>query len=149
ELQQVCRDLRPVNPEARDQILRTPLATLCYQSRHREVTIAVPVGFWAHQRKPESLVHVFPGVTAPAGLPGADIVPPAEYGYELDSVFIYGDVAHPDEVDCVYYRSDSPNLYIRVLASLDDGTDAGIHYPPALDRQSCHSETISIAGKTV
>src|SRR5262249_56332562 len=65
ELQQICRGLRPVNPEARNQILHTPLATLCYQSRHKELPIAVPVGFWAHERKQEyRLSHVFPGATA-------------------------------------------------------------------------------------
>ena len=150
ELQQICRGLRPVKPEARNQILHTPLATLCYQSRHRELPIAVPVGFWAHQRKPESvLAHVFPGATAPPDLPGADIAPPADYGYELNSVFTYGDIAHPDEADFVYYQSDSPNLYSRVLASLENTKQAGIRYPPVLDRQPCHSETISIAGKTV
>jgi hypothetical protein len=150
ELQQICKGLRPVNPEARNQILHTPLAALCYQSRQREATIAVPVGFWAHQRKPESLVtHVFPGAAAPPDLPGADIAAPSDYGYELDTVFTYGDVAHPDEADFVYYQSDRPNLYVRVLASLENAKQAGIGYPPVLDRQPCRSETISIAGKTV
>ena len=76
ELHEICRNLRPVNPEARNQILHTPLATLCYQRRHREPPIAVPVGFWAHERKPEStLTHVFPGAMAPADLPGAILRP--------------------------------------------------------------------------
>jgi hypothetical protein len=150
ELQQICRGLRPTNPEARNQILHTPLATLCYQGRHRELPIAEPVGFWAHERKPESLfAHVFPGATAPPNLPGADMGPPSDYGYELNSVFTYGDAAHPDEADFVYYRSDRPNPYIRVLASLENTKQAGIRYPPVLDRQPCHNETISIAGKTV
>jgi hypothetical protein len=150
ELKQICSDLRPVNPKTRNQILHTPLATLCYQSRHKELPIAVPVGFWAHERKPESLcTHVFPGASVPPDLPGAEIVPPSDYGYELNSVFTYGDVAHPDEADFVYYRSARPNLHIRVLASLENTRQARIRYPPALDRQPCHSETISIAGKTV
>jgi len=150
ELQEICKGLSPVNPKARDQILHTSLATLCYQSRHRELPIAVPVGFWAHERKPESLfTHVFPGTTAPPNLPGADIAPPSDYGYELRSVFTYGDVAHPDEADFVYYRSDRPNLYIRVLASLANTKQAVLRYPPVLDRQPCRSETISIAGRTV
>jgi hypothetical protein len=150
ELEQICRDLRPVNSEARNQILHTPLATLSYPSRHSEIPIAVPVGFWAHERKPESVsTHVFPTATAPPDLPGADIGPPSDYGYELNSVFAYGDVAHPDEADFVYYRSDRPNLYIRVLASLANPERAGMRYPPAPDRQPCQSEIISIAGKTV
>jgi hypothetical protein len=94
-------------------------------------------------------MHVFPGSSAPPNLPGADIVLPSEYGYELESVFSYGDAAHPDEADFVYCRSDRPNLYIRVLASLGNTKEAGIRYPPVLDRQPCRSETISIAGKTV
>ena len=46
ELQEICRGLHPVSPGARKQVLDTPLATLCYQSRHEEQPIAVPVGFW-------------------------------------------------------------------------------------------------------
>jgi hypothetical protein len=108
------------------------------------------VGFWAHERKPASLLtHVFPGASAPQDLPGADIAPLSDYGYELDSVFTYGDVAHPDEVDFVYYQSDRPNLYIRALVSQENSKQAGICYPPVLDRQPCHSETISISGQTV
>jgi hypothetical protein len=150
ELQQICKGLRPVRPDARDRILHTPLATLCYQSRHSELPIAVPVGFWAHERKPQRpLTHVFLAATAPPDLPGSDTTPPSNSGYELDSVFAYGDLAHPEEADFVYYRSDRPNLSLRVLASRESGAPAGIGYPPALDRQPCHSETLSIAGKTV
>jgi hypothetical protein len=150
ELQHICRGLHPVSPEARNQILHTPVATLCYQSRQRELPIAVPVGFWAHQRNPETLpTHVFPGDCAPPDIPGTHIAPPSDYGCGLNSVFTYGDSAHPEETDFVYYQSESPNLYIRVLASLENGKKAGIRYPPVLDRQPCHSETISIAGKTV
>jgi hypothetical protein len=149
DLQQICRGLRPVNPEARNQILHTPLATLAYQNRHGETPIAVPVGFWAHERKPESLfTHVFPRAAIPPNLPGAGIAPPPDDGYELNSVFTYGDAAHPDEADFVYYQSDTPNLYLRVLASLEN-SKARIRYPPVLDRQICRSETISVAGKTV
>jgi hypothetical protein len=126
------------------------LATLCYQSRHKEIPIAVPVGFWAHERKPKSAhIHVFPGAAAPPCLPGAEITPPSDHGYELNSVFAYGDLTQPDEADFVYYRSDRPDLYIRVLASLENTKQTGLRYPPVLDRQTCQSETISIAGKTV
>jgi hypothetical protein len=150
ELQQICKGLRPVNPEARKQIVATPLATLSYQSRHKEIPIAVPVGFWAHERKPESLVtHVYPAASVPPGLPGAGIVPPSDYGYELDSVFTYGDLARPDETDFVYFQAEQPNHYLRVLASMETAKQTGIRFPPGLDRQPCHSETITIAGKTV
>ncbi len=150
ELQEICRGLAPVSPEARKRILDTPLATLSYQSRHREVPIAVPVGFWAHERKPEALVsHVFSAASAPPGLPGTDMAPPSDYGYELDSVFTYGDLAHPEEVDFAYYQSADPNLYLRVLASRQNAKQTGIHYPPVLDRQPCHNEPLTIAGKTV
>jgi hypothetical protein len=126
------------------------LATLCYQNRHKEIPIAVPVGFWAHERKPESAhIHVFPGAAAPPHLPGAEITLPSDYGYELNSTFAYGDPTHPDEADFVYYRTDRPDLYIRVLASLEDAIRPGIRYPPVLDRQPCQSEAISIVGRTV
>jgi hypothetical protein len=150
ELQEICRGLHPVSPEARKQILDTPLATLCYQSRHPELPIAVPVGFWAHQRKPESLLtRVFPAGSLPRGLPGTDIELPSDYAYGLDTLFAYGDLANPDEADFVYYQSENPNLYLRVLASLENNKQAGMRYPPELDRQSCRSETITIAGRTV
>jgi hypothetical protein len=150
ELEEICRGLHPASPEARQQILATPLASLCYQARHKEVPIAVPVGFWAHQRRPESPVgRVFPAARVPPGLPGADIELPLDYRYRLDSVFTYGDLANPDEADFVYYNSEHPNLYLRVLASFEKSKQAGLHYPPALDRQPCQSETLTIAGKTV
>jgi hypothetical protein len=151
ELQEICRGLHPASLDARKRVLDTPLATLSYQSRHEEPPIAVPVGFWAHERKPESLQNrAFPAANVPPGLPGADIELPPDHGYALDSVFTYGDLANPDEVDFVYYQSDAPNLYLRVLASLDNSSSqAGIRYSPALDRQPCRSEIIKIAGKSV
>jgi hypothetical protein len=150
EIQAICRGFRPVRPESRNQILQTPLAALSYQSRHKELPIAVPVGFWAHQRKPESLpTLVFPAASVPPGIPGVVIAPPSGYGYRLNSVFTYGDLAHPDEADFVYYQFEHPNLYLSVLASFENVNHTGIRYPPVLDRQPCHSETISIAGKTV
>jgi hypothetical protein len=150
ELWETCNGLQPVSPLARKQILDASLATLCYQSRHSEPPIGVPVGFWAHERKPESLLaRVFPAASVPPGLPGTDIELPPDQGYRLDSVFTYGDLASPDEADFVYYQSEHPNFYLRILASLKNGEQAGIRYPPVLDRQPCRSETITIAGRTV
>jgi hypothetical protein len=150
ELQEICRGLRPVSPDSQNRILHTPLATLCYQGRHSELPIGEPVGFWAHKRRPEALLtHVCSGAMAPPDLLGRHVAPPPFYGYSLDSVFRYGDLAHPDEVDFVYYQSERPNLYIRVLASLENNEQPGIRYPPVLDRQPCQSETMTIAGKTV
>ena len=149
EIQALYRSFEPVDPGAREQILCTPLADLSYQSRHREPAIAVPVGYWAHKRKPPAVAsYVFRAEDAPRGLPGESIVPPASYGYHLDSVFVYGELEQPQEADFAYERDGRPGHYLRVLASPSTAAD-GVRYPPVLDRQPCLSEVLNIGGREV
>ena len=149
EIEALCRGLQPAVPEARQQILDTPLADLSYQSRYQEPVIAVPVGYWAHKRKPPATpTSVFRAEDAPAGFPGTAIAPPREYGYRLDSVFAYGDLDRPQEVDFHYQRADRPGHYLRLLAS-PAGVPEGIPYPPVLDRQPCASEVLTAGGREV
>ena len=59
ELIALGRGLRPAVSRVRDRILATPLVDLCYQRRHVEPPIAVPVGYWAHTRRQDSSVTVY------------------------------------------------------------------------------------------
>lgn len=146
EIIALYRSLQPAVPEARGQILDTPLADLSYQSRHQEPPIAVPVGYWAHKRKPPTIPSsVFSADNTPAELPGAAIAPRAEHGYRLDSIFVYGDSNQPQEVDFHYQKADQPGHYLRILSS-PAGASGGISYPPVLDRQPCGSKTLTSDG---
>jgi hypothetical protein len=135
ELQAICRGLRPVDPEARHRILRTPLADLCYQSRHEEPPIAVPVSYWAHKR-PESLrVTVLRAEDIPAtGVPGFRLAPPADYGYRLNTAFVFGDPESPQEVDLVFEQQEDAGRYMRLLSSPADAAH-GLPFPPALEKR--------------
>src|SRR4029077_17391065 len=42
ELKAFCRSLEPAVPALRRQIMETPFAVLCYQSRHQEPPVQVP-----------------------------------------------------------------------------------------------------------
>ena len=149
EIEAVYRSLEPVDAGAREQILSTPLADLSYQSRHREPVIAVPIGYWAHKRKPAEIASfAFRAENAPPGLPGENIVPPASYGYRLDSVFVYDELEQPQEADFAYEQNERPGHYLRVLAS-PSTAENGIRYPPTLDRQPCSSEVLNIGGQEV
>jgi hypothetical protein len=149
ELRVLCRGLCPVDPAARKCILATPFADLCYQSRHREPVIAVPCGYFAHERIPPTMaLTLFRAEANPAHLPGREVVPPTEYGFRLDSVFVYGPVERPQEADYLYERGDPPGGYLRLLVSPSDQPN-GVRYPPRLDLQPCSTEVRSIRGREV
>ncbi|MGB7926342.1 MAG: hypothetical protein WCF57_24085 [Pyrinomonadaceae bacterium] len=135
ELEAVCRGLTPAVAEARRQILQTPLADLSYQSRHEEPPIGVPVGYWAHKR-PESLrVTVLHAEDIPAlRLPVADIAPPDDYGYRLNTAFVFGEPARPQEVDLVFEQTEDAGRYLRLLVSEQDAAN-GLPFPPALEKR--------------
>jgi hypothetical protein len=149
ELRALCRGLGPVDRAAGERILATPLADLCYQSRHRETVIAVPCGYFAHQRVPPTLeLTPLRAEAAPAHLPGRDVAPPAEYGFRLDSVFVYGPVERPQEADYLYEKGDPPGCYLRLLVSPAD-QPGGVRYPPRPDLQPCSTEVRSVRGQEV
>jgi hypothetical protein len=141
--------MRPVHPGARRRILATPLAQLCYQSRHREQTISVPCGYFAHERVPPALeLAVFSAADIPSDLSGSHVVPPTDYGFRLSSVFVYGPRALPQEVDYAYEADDPPGRYLRLLVSPSNQV-GGIAYPPRLDLQPCSKEIQYLAGQEV
>lgn len=149
ELVDVLQRFEPAVCAARDLIDQTSLADLAYASRHSEPVIEVPVGYWAHQRRPADMkTTIYPGADAPPELPGRGIAPPPAAGFRLDSVFVFGPPAAPQEVDYVYEHRDDRGRYMRVLASRA-GTANGIAFPPKLDEQPCSSETIELGGTTV
>jgi hypothetical protein len=150
ELQAICRGMSPVDPEARRRILQTTLADLCYQSRHQEPPIAVPVGYWAHKR-PESLRVT---VTRAEDIdmtrvPISGIAPPDDYGYRLNTAFIFGEPESPQEVDLVFEQTEDAGRYMRVLVSPSTAAD-GLPFPPALEqRHPCSSRVLSVNGLDV
>lgn len=151
ELQAVCRGMRPAAPEARHQILQTPLAGLCYQSRHQEPPIAVPVGYWAHKRSESLKVTVFGAEDIPAAhdVPGFDIAPPGDYGYRLSTAFVFGNPESPQEVDLVFEQTEDAGRYLRLLSSASDAPH-GLPFPPALEqRHPSSSHVLRVNGLDV
>lgn len=145
ELKEICVSLSPVLPEVRARILATPFSELCYQSRHREPPIAVPVGYWAHKRLPESLkMTVQRAADVQADTSVFAILPLGEYGYQLDSVFIYGELKSPQEKDYIFQHSEDVGRFVRLLVSPSESPGA-IPYPPERElRQPCTSQIIEI-----
>lgn len=149
QLVSLCRGLRPSVPEARTRILATPLVDLCYQRRHREPPIAVPVGYWAHKRREESTVSVYRPEEAPAALAGLDRQGLERFGYRLRGLFVFGDPGAPEEVDRVLEHDDDPGRQARLLVSRD-GVPGGLPFPPRREtRQACRDRVVEIAGRAV
>ena len=150
ELQAICRGLAPAVPEVRERILSTPFADLCYQSRHREPPIAVRVGYWAHKRLPESLpLSVLRDEQIPNVASNFNVSPPGEYGYRLNSAFIFGDAQKQQEIDYLFEHVEDAGRYMRVLVSPSD-MEGGVPYPPVREtRQACTSRVLTIRRQEV
>jgi len=149
EFRLVCRGMVPVDPDARQRILATPVAELCYQSRHREQTIAVPCGYFAHERRPPTVqLTVYSAANVPAALPGREVAPPTAYGFRLNAAFVYGSLELPQEVDYLYEADEPAGRYLRLLVSRSNQS-GGVAYPPRLDLQPCSTGALSIHGQDV
>ena len=149
ELQSICRGLRPAVPEARASILQTTLADLSYQSRYREPPIGVPVGYWAYKRSESLQVTALRADNVPVHVTPFDIAPPEDYGYRLNTAFVFGNQESPQEVDLVFESEQDAGRYIRILASPCEAA-LGLPFPPALEqRHPCSSRVLSINGKDV
>lgn len=150
ELQTICRGMRPVDIEARERILATPVATLCYQSRHREQVIDVPCGYFAHQRRPSTMeVAVYNERNVPSDLPGREVVATNTCGFCLDTAFVYG--AHdapPQEVDYLFETDNPPSGYLRLLVS-SSNQPGGVLFPPRVDLQPCTTRLLNVCGREV
>jgi hypothetical protein len=147
----ICHGLEPVAPAVRRRIVDTPLATLCYQARHREDTIEVPTGYWRHRRDTmKLLVEAVACAEAPEGLPGRRLRPASASGYRLDSVFIYraAEAGPVIEADYVYETPDNPGRYLRILAS-PCGTSGGVVYPPVPDEQDCNTTVLGASESAI
>jgi hypothetical protein len=150
EIQALCRGLQPAVPSARAPLLQTSLAELSYQYRHPSAaTIGVPVGYFDHHRRPRSLRQTaYAAALAPAALPGRDLLPPPDLGYTLDSVFVFGDPASPQEVEYLHAQTRSPGHDLRFLVTPISG-DGAIHFPPSVDEQPCWSQLRKLRGRDV
>src|SRR5262249_54438777 len=138
EAHALCRGLQPAVPSARARLLQTSFAELSYRCRPpTAATVDVPVGYFAHHRRPRSLRQTaYPGSAVPASLPGHDLAPPADFGYALDSVFVFGDPAAPQEVEYLHAQARSPGHDLRFLVTPSTRTGA-IRFPPTLDEKPC------------
>jgi hypothetical protein len=150
EVQALCRGLQPAVPLAGAQFLQTSFAELSYQHRHpTAATVDVPVGYFDHHRRPRSLRQTaYAAAAAPALLPGHDLVPPADLGYGLDSVFVFGDPAAPQEVEYLHAQARSPGHDLRFLVTASNGAGA-IRFPPSVDEQPCWSQLRKVQGRDV
>lgn len=149
ELIALCRGLRPAVPAVRDRILATPLVDLCYQRRHVEPPIAVPVGYWAHERREDSRVTVYRPEETPSDLTEFGSPRLERFDYLPRGLFVFGDPAAPQELDWVFEHRDDPGRHARLLVSRSDAP-AGHAFPPQREtRQSCTARRLEIAGTRV
>jgi hypothetical protein len=149
EVHALCRGLQPAVSSARAEILKTSLAELSYQHRHpTAATIEVPVGYFEHHRPRSLRQTAYSASTAPALLPGRDLVPPADLGYALDSVFVFGAPASAQEVEYVYAHEKSPGHDLRFLVTSSAGAGA-IRFPPSVDEQPCWSQLRKVKSQLV
>jgi hypothetical protein len=126
------------------------LADLCYQSRHEEPPIAVPIGYWAHKRSQTLRVTALRAEDVHAArAPGFRLSPPDEYGYRLNTAFVFGDPQSPQEVDLVFEQREDAGRYMRVLTSPSDAA-RGLPFPPALEqRHPSSSDVLRVNGLDV
>ena len=147
EIEEFFSSLRPVSPVAQERVRKTPLALLCYQRRHPDLLITVPMGYWEHRRRPPALLTT--PLTSEEALPAlAELPLPILAGYTLDSAILFGDVGDPQEIDLVYRRGTAPEHWIRLLI-WTAGADGSLAFPPKIDRQPCRHHAIRLNGSTV
>jgi hypothetical protein len=144
ELIELCHGLRPVAAEARAAILATPFGRLAYAARHTDEIVAVPVGYWRHQRAPRDLPMTIHTVDEelPA-VPGRQLRPPAPF--HLDTIFRFGAADAPVEVELLHEDGNDRGRYVRVLAS-PASTPGGVRFPPSVvAEQPCTQRTFMCA----
>jgi hypothetical protein len=146
EIAELFSSLRPVCPAADERVRRTPFALLCYQRRHPDLLITVPMGYWEHRRRPPALLTT--PLTSEEASSAAALPLPKISGYTLDSVILFGDVETPQEIDLVYRRGTAPEHWIRLLI-WTAGADGAPAFPPKIDRQPCRHDAIRLNGSTV
>jgi hypothetical protein len=78
----------------------------------------------------------------------APVYIPSEYGFLLDSVFIFGKPESPQELEYIFAYSENPGRYIRLLVWNNDAPNA-LPYPPIIDRQPCSHRTVALGGTQV
>ena len=141
ELIKICKALKPVNLQLMDSILATPFAQLCYSQRHPTSASKVPLSYWKYNRQKKWGINSLPisSVSEPLRIPSS-------YGYNLNSVFTFGDPVH--ETEYYYEHRDLPGSYIRILMS-PYGQKQGISYPPQLGDQVCTKRVKQLDNKNV
>ena len=148
EFKQMCRSLEPVWPSARNQILATRFGALTFQSRTPALRFTeTPTGYWKHYRSPVRQ-EVCRGEDVREDWPGSDMAPAAEYGYELDTVFVFDDLGKPREVEYLYESTAVPGRYLRILATSSADLDC-IPYPPVMDQHFGSTRQFKVGMSTI
>jgi hypothetical protein len=149
ELKSICRGLRPAVPSARERILATPFADLCYPGRYEDLCVTVPMGYWKHRRRPSTLTTTAkPAGEVPQSWSSLAVGPPPQYNFRLDTALAIGDPAQPQEIEWLYENDELPGHYIRVL-TWPVGAPNAPTFPLEVDRQPCSTETASLKGREV
>ena len=75
--------------------------------------------------------------------------PPGDYGYRLNTAFVFGDPESPHEVDLVFEQAEDPGRYMRLLSSASDAA-YGLPFPPTLEqRHPSSSHVLRVNGLNV
>ena len=154
EIVDVMNGLEPVDREAREAILKTPLGHLCYDRRYPTAIPQVPLGYWQyiHQTGVSRDIRVGEEIAESDLLSGDMLSPYRESG--LHTVIFYKAGDRTVGVEEIIEEPGNLNATIRLLATRRRET-AGelaehcIIYPPKPDDQDCDRETLSIEGLSV
>ncbi len=149
EMKTICRCLRPAVPAARQRILATPIADLCYPARYTDRRVTVPMGYWKHRRQPATLSTTAARADhVPESWLRLKVSPPPQYKFALDTALAFGDSEQPQEVEWIYENDELPGHYIRVL-TWPVGAPNAPTFPLEVDRQPCSTEVYQVRDKEV
>lgn len=149
ELISICRALRPAVPSAHAQILKTPIADLCYWGRYEDFIVTVPMGYWKHRRRPAKVnITVARAADVPKSCLKLQVSPPPQYGFVLDTAIAFGDPEHPQEVEWIYEKPEPPGHYVRML-TWPEGAPNAPTYPLEVDRQPCSTDVLHLRQREV
>jgi hypothetical protein len=146
EIEALFASLRPVSSAADELLRKAPYAYLCYQRRHPDLLITVPMGYWEHRRRPPALLTT--PLTSGEFSAASTRPPPVIAGYALDSALLFGDLANPQEIELIYRRGSTPEHWVRLLIWPAGGPGTP-GFPPKIDRQPCRHDLLKLKGAMV
>jgi hypothetical protein len=141
ELTRIFQEIHFVDEEAKDKILNTPFASLCYWGRYQCSLVGVPFGMWKYRRSDPNLPYRwFPKEAVRRTL--ASQLPAKPDGWQIDSVCVLGDPGTPDEIEGLYVLGNR-DRYVWCRTIYNPGK-VGINIPPQPDVHSCKTEILRV-----